>query len=69
MALIYSFERFSLSDLRLFSSCMNSSHLEMKSRSDSFGLGLGTGISFTFAVATEIMFNIFEYVMFTKLVA
>ena len=44
MALICSFERFSLSGLLLFSSCMNFSHLEMKSRSDSFALGFGTGI-------------------------
>jgi hypothetical protein len=44
MALICSFERFSLSDLLLFSSCMNFSQREMKSRSDSLGLGLGTGI-------------------------
>ncbi len=44
MALICSFERFSLSGLQSFSSCMNFSHLEMKSLSDSLALGLGTGI-------------------------
>ena len=45
VALIYSFERFSLSYLPSFSSCMNFSHLEMKSRSDSLVLGSGADIS------------------------
>jgi hypothetical protein len=44
MAVICSLERFSLSGFLLFSSCMNFSHREMKSRSDSLALGFGTGI-------------------------
>jgi hypothetical protein len=44
MAVICSFERFSSSDFLLFSSCMNFSHREIKSFSDSFDLGFGTGI-------------------------
>jgi hypothetical protein len=41
---ICSLDRFLVSGLLLFSSCMNFSHLEIKSRSDSLGLGFGTGI-------------------------
>jgi hypothetical protein len=52
MALICSFDRFSLSDLRSFSSCMNFSHREIKSRSDSFVLGFGTGIKKTPRILT-----------------
>ena len=46
MALICSFERFLLSGLWSFSSCMNFSQREMYSRSGSSGLGLDTGIYF-----------------------
>ncbi len=44
MALIWASDRFSLGGLRLFSSCMNFSQREMKSRSDSSDFGFGTGI-------------------------